>query len=71
MSTLKNRQLTTPPYQDGFFGLLPANCDCLELHGFEVTLDGRVVTPELHPQQKTNTVAGVTHDVARLETTLA
>jgi hypothetical protein len=33
------------------FGLIDDACStCTELHGFEVSLDGRVVVPELHPE---------------------
>ncbi len=34
------------------FGLISeAEVDAMELHGFEVDMDGRVLIPELHPHQ--------------------
>jgi len=37
--------------RQAFFGLIDDTCGLrTELHGFEVSLDGRVVVPELHPE---------------------
>jgi hypothetical protein len=40
---------------NAFFGLIKPEADCAELHGYEVTMDNRVVMPELrgNEQQKT------------------
>ena len=72
MSTLQNQQLVpTPPSRANYFGLLAASTDDRELHGFEITLEGQIVIPELHPFPTTGTLAEETHDVARTPTTLA
>lgn len=39
------------------FGLISeADASGVELHGFEVDIDGRVLIPELHPSQDRNVV---------------
>ena len=35
------------PQCQSYFGLINPEAECDELHGFEVTLDNRVVAPEL------------------------
>ncbi len=71
MSILQNQQLVpTPPHQENYFGLIAASRVCVELHGYEVTLEGKLVTPELRPAQENNTKTGA-KDVARPQTTLA
>ena len=51
MTGLTQRQagLADAPACQLYFGLLDAAAACDALHGFEVTLDNRVVAPELHP----------------------
>lgn len=72
MSTLQNQQLVlTPARQTNYFGLLPASAEDCELHGFEITLEGQIVIPELLPRQTTGARAEEKHDVAHTPTTLA
>ncbi len=51
MTGLSYRQagLADAPTRQLYFGLINPAVACAELHGFEITLDNRVVAPELHP----------------------
>lgn len=41
---------------DGLFGLIGKSDNSnVELHGFEITMSGRLVLPELHPKQERET----------------
>jgi hypothetical protein len=71
MSNLNHQQLAPSRGQENHFGLILFCGDCVELHGLEITLDGRVVPPELHPARISNAIAGVNHNGERAETALA
>lgn len=48
--------VTQTENSDSYFGLIPSLENYrTELHGFEITLSGKIVLPELHPQKERET----------------